>query len=132
MSGLLRKDLQHAPLWLVVAFVLLVIMLLSSVSARLMYAIDEVTDDWVVHILGFMVITIAFCGPLQQHYRKRVFLAFLAFGILIELIQLSIPGRTASLTDMSANLVGLALGWFFLRSRYGDWCMWLETRLGLQ
>ena len=132
MSGLLRKDLQHAPLWLVVAFVLLVIMLLSSVSARLMYAIDEVTDDWVVHILGFMVITIAFCGPLQQRYRKRVFLAFLAFGVLIELVQLSIPGREASLTDMSANLVGLALGWFFLRSRYGDWCMWLETRLGLQ
>jgi len=132
MNGILRKDLQHALLWLVGAFVLLVIMMFVSVSAPLMNAIDDVTDDWVVHILGFMAITIAFCGPLQPHYRKRVFLAFLAFGVVIELIQLSIPAREASLTDMLANLVGMALGWFFLRSRYGDWCMWLETRLGLQ
>ena len=132
MSGLLRKDLHYAHVWLALAFVSLAFMLIASVSAPLMYAIEDVTDDWVVHILGFMVITIVFCGPLQQRYRKRIFLAFLAFGVLIELIQLSIPGREASLIDMSANLVGLAMGWFFLRSRYGDWCMWLETRLGLQ
>jgi len=132
MSKFLRNDLNYAHLWLALAFVSLAFMLIISVNARMMYAIDDVTDDWVVHILGFMVITIAFCGPLQRRYRTKVFVAFLACGVLIELIQLGIPGRTASLIDMSANLAGLALGWFFLRSRYGDWCMWLETRLGLQ
>lgn len=132
MSKLLRNDLNYAHLWLALAVVSLALMLFISVNARIMNAIDDVTDDWVVHILGFMVITIAFCGPLQQRYRTKVFAAFLACGVLIELIQLGLPGRTASLTDMSANLVGLGMGWFFLRSRYGDWCMWLETRLGLQ
>ena len=129
-SSMLRKDLRYARLWLALAFGLLAIMLVISVNAPLMDAVDEFTDDWVVHILGFMIITVAFCGPLQPRYRKRVFVAFLACGILIELVQLAIPGRSASLIDMSANLVGLTLGWFFLSSRYGDWCLWLEARLG--
>ena len=130
MAGsILRTDLRYARWWLAIAFALLAIMLVISVNAPLMDAVDEITDDWVVHILGFMVITLAFCGPLEPRYRKRVFVAFLACGILIELLQLGIPGRSASLIDMSANLVGLTLGWFFLRSRYGDWCLWLENRL---
>jgi VanZ family protein len=128
-DDMLRKDLRYAPLWLVAAFVLLAVMLVISFNAPLMDAVDEVTDDWVVHILGFMVITVAFCGPLQPRYRTRVFIAFLAFGVVIELVQLAIPGRTASLLDMSANVVGLLIGWYFLRSRYGDWCLWLEQRL---
>ena len=111
---------------------MLVIMLVVSVNAPLMDAVDEVTDDWVVHILGFMAITVAFCGPLQLRFRQRVFISFLACGVLIELVQRAIPGREASLIDMAANLFGLGLGWAFLRSKYGDWCLWLENRLGLR
>ena len=132
MGGLLRKDLRYAPLWLTAAFILLALMLVSSVNAQLMFLIDDYTDDWVVHILGFMVITSAFCGPLQRRYQNWIFAIFLIFGILIELVQLAIPGRTASLVDMLANLAGLALAWYFLRSRYGDWCKWCEYRLSPQ
>ncbi len=131
-GGLLRKDLRYAPLWLAGAFILLALMLVISVNAPLMDAIDEFTDDWVVHILGFMVITSAFCGPLQKKYQNWIFFIFLIFGVLIELVQLAIPSRTASLVDMLANLAGLTLGWYFLRSKYGDWCQWIENRLNLQ
>jgi VanZ family protein len=131
-GGLLRKDLRYAPWWLAAAFILLALMLVISVNAPLMDAVDDITDDWVVHILGFMVITSAFCGPLQRRYQSRIFGIFLVFGILIELVQLAIPGRTASLADMLANLAGLALAWYFLRSRYGDWCKWCENRLSPQ
>jgi len=131
-DGLLRKDLRYAPLWLTVAFILLALMLVISVNAPLMDAVDEVTDDWVVHILGFLVITSAFCGPLQKKCRNWVFCIFLIFGVLIELVQLAIPGRSASLVDMLVNLVGLTLAWYFLRSKYGDWCKWIENRLNRQ
>jgi VanZ family protein len=132
IGGLLRKDLRYAPLWLTVAFILLALMLVISVNAPLMDAVDHYTDDWVVHILGFMVITIAFCGPLRKNYRNWVFFSFLMFGVLIELVQLAIPGRNASLLDILANLAGLTLGWYFLRSKYGDWCKWIENQLNLQ
>jgi VanZ family protein len=132
MGGLLRKDLHYAPLWLAAAFILLALMLVISVNAPLMDAIDDVTDDWVVHILGFMVVTSAFCGPLQKIYQNWIFCIFLIFGVLIELVQLAIPGRDASLLDMLANLAGLTLAWYFLRSKYGDWCQWIENRLKLQ
>ena len=133
MKGrLLRDDLRYAKLWLSAAFILLAIMLVISVNAPLMDAVDEITDDWVVHILGFMVITSAFCGPLQPRYQNWILGIFLAFGVLIELVQLAIPGRSASLFDLLANMVGLSLAWYFLRSRYGDWCRWIENRLGLQ
>jgi VanZ family protein len=130
MAGILRKDLRYTPLWLMAAFIMLAVMLVISVNAPLMDAVDEITDDWVVHILGFMVITCAFCGPLQRHYQNRIIGIFLVCGILIELVQLAIPGRSASLLDMLANLAGLSLAWYFLRSRYGDWCKWAENRLG--
>jgi VanZ family protein len=130
--GLLRKDLRYAAFWLAGAMLLFLVMLTIGLSARLMDAVDEVTDDWVVHILGFMVITIVFCGPLQQRFRNKIFIGALVFGVLIEIIQLMIPGRTASLIDMSANLFGLALGWLYLRSKYGDWCLGLEKLLRLQ
>ena len=130
--GLLRKDLRYPSFWLAGAMLLFLIMLTIGLSARLMDAVDDVTDDWVVHILGFMVITIVFCGPLQQRFRNKIFIGALVFGVLIEIIQLTIPYRTASLTDMSANLLGLALGWLYLRSKYGDWCLGLEKLLRLQ
>jgi glycopeptide antibiotics resistance protein len=130
--GLLRKDLRYAALWFAGAMLLFMIMLTIGLSARLMDAVDHITDDWVVHILGFMVITIAFCGPLQQRFRNKVFIGALVFGVLIEIVQLMIPYRTASLIDMSANLLGLALGWLYLRSKYGDWCLGLEKLLRLQ
>ena len=131
-SGLLRQDLRYAAFWLAGALTLFVVMLATSLNTAMMDAVDEITDDWVVHILGFMVITVSFCGPLQPRYRNWVFVAFAVFGVLIELVQVSIPGRNASLLDLLANIAGLILGWYFLRSKYGDWCLWLETRLGIR
>ncbi|WP_461864559.1 VanZ family protein [Thermococcus sp.] len=57
--------------------------------------------DKAVHFLEFAVL--AFLG------RERVMI-FLPFPVLLELLQISIPGRTFSVWDMVANLIGFAAG----------------------
>jgi len=77
--------------------------------------------DKALHFFGFFILTILLLLTFE-HYKlnnKRIaiFLIALGIGILIEVVQLGIPGREFSLLDIAADVLGIIVGallkWIF-------------------
>jgi VanZ family protein len=74
--------------------------------------------DKVQHLLAFVPLSFAACWALAPVVRAdsacrlytRGGLAMLAFGVFIEIVQAFIPARTASVADVMADVIGIALG----------------------
>jgi VanZ family protein len=68
--------------------------------------------DKVGHVLAFTAL--AFCGYLAfaaiRAWRTALLLGLLAYGGLIEVLQLFVPGRSAEWGDLVADAIGIALG----------------------
>jgi VanZ family protein len=79
--------------------------------------------DKVLHFIGFFILTVLLLLTFQYYklnYRfVACFLIALGIGILIEAIQLGIPGREFSLWDLAADAAGilmaLVLRWSFAK-----------------
>ncbi len=72
--------------------------------------------DKVLHLIGFLILAILLLLTFE-HYKLgnkyiSVFLVALGIGILIEAIQLGIPGREFSISDILANILGIIIGEF--------------------
>ncbi|WP_419177022.1 VanZ family protein [Desulfosediminicola sp.] len=75
-------------------------------------ASSEIPIDKVVHASLFLV-----CGALfvrgwhvlQQHW-YLIFLLLLLYAVLTEVIQIFVPGRSASIGDLIADVVGIGVG----------------------
>jgi VanZ family protein len=79
-----------------------------------------------------MLLMIVCSGPFNKKLRVPVLLALLLCGLLIELIQIPLQGRKEEWGDLLADIIGLGSGLIILQFWLGDWCLWLEQRLGLQ
>lgn len=68
-------------------------------------------DKW-NHLLAFAVLSsLATLGWTTAHRRHRVVAAGLVgYGVLIEVVQAFVPGRSAELADVVADAAGIALG----------------------
>lgn len=92
-------------LWASVAVVLALVVIWGAVQPEdpLQHIIHTDTQR---HILAFG--TIGLCAGLMPTARARVLAlaGVLAFGLLIEVIQIPLPSRTASLSDLFASTVG--------------------------
>jgi VanZ family protein len=82
--------------------------------------------------LSFMILMVIVCGPFIKSMRIYILLLLLLCGLLIELIQIPLPGRKEEWGDLLADCIGLAAGFLILYSPLGNWCLQLERRLGLQ
>ena len=68
--------------------------------------------DKLNHVVGFAAMGFAGCmgWPASRRARLLVLLVLLAFGGLIELLQLAIPDADAEWRDLNADAIGIALG----------------------
>jgi len=73
---------------------------------------DKIVHFFEYFILGILVVRAYYRISDRISYRNLSFVLILGsgYGILIELIQRYIPGRSASLTDVVANFAGLLIG----------------------
>jgi len=97
-----------------IAYVLLVIILSLIPTAALG---GELHVDKIAHIIAYGIM--GFLAYLSvSSVRKRFYLFFIiiSLGLVLELFQLYIPGRSASFFDMIANTLGAVLGYL---------CAWL-------
>jgi VanZ family protein len=105
------------------------ILILTLIPGKELPDVQVVGIDKVVHVLIFaplMTLTAFGLVKSSQHLRisHPVLVAFLfscAFGIMIELIQPFVPGRSFSFLDILANTVGVGLGYVafvFVRTKY--------------
>ena len=67
------------------------------------------------HFLGYAVLTVVLFGVLSFHFENRYKLLAApmvagVFGLLMELAQVFIPSRGASLGDMGINILGVLVG----------------------
>lgn len=67
-------------------------------------------QDKVHHLLGFAVFAYSLRFAFPALGLRRTFIAGLAVAIVIEALQNWLPGRTSSLGDMAADMMGLLLG----------------------
>lgn len=132
MGRFLRADLRYASHWLALAA-----FTLSAVLIAALVPFDSEPPwpgrfDKSLHALSFMLLMVVVCGPFVKSARGYILALLLVCGVLIELIQIPLPGRREEWGDLLADCVGLAAGFLLLKTRAGDWCLRLEQRLGLR
>jgi VanZ family protein len=107
-----------------VACVFYIIILFLGATVVKTADISKATNfDKVLHFLGFFVLTILLLITFSRYKLKnkylKSFIIALGIGILIEIIQLNIPGREFSLLDILADALGIIIGsvltWSFSR-----------------
>ena len=97
-----------------IAYVLLVIILSLIPTAALGEGlhVDKIAHIIAYGIMGFL----AYLSVSSVRKRFYFFFIVISLGVLLELFQLYIPGRSASFFDILANTLGAALGYL---------CAWL-------
>ena len=99
----------------------------AGIAAAIVVALGLAPDagpsadvDEYAHAGAFLMIAFLFCATSPRHPWLGMLAAF-AMGTCIELAQIFVPGRTASLADIGANVAGViagaALFYLFVRMR---------------
>ena len=79
------------------------------------HGVELHSGDKTGHFLAYMVLTINWL--ILAKTRQRSFLVFsgtLTYGIFMEMLQLLVPGRDASVADILANALGSGIGWLLV------------------
>ena len=93
-----------------IAYILVVINLSLLPTA---FASSGAYADKLSHLAAYCVMgIIAYFAGNSVKTRIYLFLIILCIGFVLELFQIFIPGRHASLFDMLANILGSILGYF--------------------
>ncbi|MEM4247900.1 MAG: VanZ family protein [Candidatus Nanoarchaeia archaeon] len=79
----------------------------------------EIIGDKSIHIFAFFILAVLVYLAIKENSGAIVFAMLFAFayGIIIEILQLYIPGRFASLGDVAANAIGIVLAIAFYEKK---------------
>jgi VanZ family protein len=108
---------------------LALILVLALVPLPVIVA-TEVLSDKLIHLVVFAVLMIWFAALYPKNRAWVLFLALLAYGVLMELLQAQVPSRYAEVADLAADAVGLGLGWALVLTPLGRWPAWLDRQFG--
>ncbi|MFH1665631.1 MAG: VanZ family protein [Candidatus Omnitrophota bacterium] len=96
------------------------ILLLSLLPGRAFPSVDIDNFDKIVHILEYFILAVLIIVTMYYtdvFERRKIYLFTLIsgvlYGILLELVQRFVPGRTMSLFDALFNVAGVILGIIF-------------------
>lgn len=132
MSKYLRADLRYANWWVALALTALCLVLLAALMPLKSEPPWPPRWDKTLHGLSFMLLMIVCCGPYIKSARIPILLLLFLCGLMIELIQIPLPGRREEWGDLLADVIGLAAGFVIVRFWLGNWCLRLEQLLRLQ
>jgi len=132
MSKYLRADLRYANWWVAIAVAALCLVLLAALVPFGSKPPWPPQWDKTLHSLSFMLLMIVFCGPYIKSARIPILVFLLLCGLMIELIQIPLPGRREEWGDLLADCGGLLAGFVIIRFWLGNWCLRLEQFLRLQ
>ena len=108
MQTLLRRiSAAPARTWRAVLALLLVMVTYLALTSKPLVGLESGLDK-VRHLLAF--IGLGFTGYLGFPTRTALPFALLAYGGLIEVLQLFVPGRTAEWGDLLADGIGIGVG----------------------
>ncbi|NTV95283.1 MAG: VanZ family protein [Thiobacillus sp.] len=119
------NTLTHRHLWLAIGWGLVILVTVLSLLPPPSLPDAQVNDKF-SHILAYFTL-MAWFGQIYPE-RLKPFLALLAMGAALEVLQGMTGYRDMSAYDMLANTVGVTLGWLAARLR-PDLLVRLEARL---
>ena len=67
------------------------------------------------HFIGYALLSLSLSGALSRRQLIVAPLVAVSFGLMMEVLQVFIPTRGASLTDMGINILGVGIGFAFYR-----------------
>jgi len=125
--------LRHARTWRVLSVALMIIVLLAAVtpafwffdSAAKALSWFQNVDKW-LHAITFTTLSVWFAGLFPKRNYWLIAAGLMAFGFLVEFLQLLISFRTADWVDIGANTVGIIIGLTVAVAGLGGWGLHFE------
>ena len=78
------------------------------------FAVQTPIAGFLVHlIIFFFLAAVAYVGWASM--ASKIALGMLVLAVVLEVIQIVLPGRTFSTIDLAGNLIGVGLAWVFFR-----------------
>ena len=122
--------LRHRRLWIAMSLVLLAAVLFASLQPDFGPAVPA-NFDKVEHLAAYVLLAVWFTGLVARGRYWAVGAGLMALGLLIEVLQgLMSLGRSAEVSDMLANALGVVVGITIALSSTGGWAPRLESWLG--
>lgn len=126
--------MKYSRFWHTASIVLLALVLVATMVPAAWFFSDEASaiswlahaDKW-LHGLTFLVLAVWFAGQYRVRSYWRVFVGLLAFGLLIELCQMTVAYRTSDWIDIGANTAGIIAGLAVASAGLGGWCLRVEA-----
>tara|TARA_A100000164_G_scaffold44372_1_gene33688 strand:- start:128 stop:466 length:339 start_codon:yes stop_codon:yes gene_type:complete len=91
---------------------MLLILIVTLIPGKSLHNIEILSQDKILHFIEYSILGVLSFKAFSD-LKNSVFLVIFfgtSFGCLNELIQILIPGRTPSLYDSLANLLGVSCG----------------------
>jgi VanZ family protein len=116
------QPLRLRTLWLAIGWAMVVTVILLSLIP-LEADLSEGKDKW-SHFVAYGLMTFWFC--LLYFKQGQWAAAFIAMGIVIEVLQSYTGYRSFEYADMVADAIGVLLGWFLAQTPLRSLLQWLE------
>lgn len=78
------------------------------------FAVSTPFASFLMHlVIFFFLAAISFVGWVDMAPRMVIFM--IALAVVLEIVQILLPGRNFSTMDLAGNMIGVALAWIFFR-----------------
>jgi VanZ family protein len=122
--------LRHRHLWITMSLVLLAAVLFASLQPDFGPAVPA-NFDKVEHLAAYVLLALWFTGLVARGRYWAVGAGLMALGLLIEVLQWRMHlGRSAEVSDMLANALGVVVGITIALRSTGGWAPRVESWLG--
>ncbi|MGE0113876.1 MAG: VanZ family protein [Steroidobacteraceae bacterium] len=121
------QDLRYGRIWLVLGWIAVTIALILNLMPG--YELHGINlNDKLEHVMGYVLLTLWFCGIYPRARYWAIALAFLGMGVLVEILQGVMHwGRTADIHDVYADMVGIGVGLTLAALGLYRWPRWIEA-----
>jgi hypothetical protein len=123
------RKLKFIKVWLAIGFLLIGVICFLTLTPSPPDMGDFPESDKIGHLAAYSIMMLWF-GFIYVHRKRyiRVGLAFIAMGIVLEMIQGMLGYRSFSCLDMGANACGVMIGWLLAKTRLADALVYVEGR----
>ncbi|MGM0665657.1 MAG: VanZ family protein [Thermodesulfobacteriota bacterium] len=124
------KPLRRKRLWLAVGWFLVALVIVLSLAPVPPESPVVKVNDKLLHVAAYLGLMLWFCAIYQAGtYRRRIAAMLVLIGVLLEIAQGATGHRSLQGLDMTANGLGVILGWLAARTRLSDALVFVESRL---
>lgn len=124
-----RQPLRYFSLWLTIAWLLVAVVLYSSLTSSPIQTPNIEYGDKIGHFFAYFTLVFWFCQLYKNRSHILLFVLFVTMGVVIELIQGQTGYRTFEVADMLANSLGAVMGWLLVRFYVAEMLLTIEMWL---